>query len=141
PVSQGGFGVVPWGGASQFIDPTATWLWTQTNARFSAPAGTVDFSTLITNSSQQDKQALIHMLVDNDADVFLNDAKVGSGSMGFSVREYAKIPIALPWGTSTLRFRCVNSGTGPAGLLVAVVDAASGVTIVKSDPSSWVFNV
>ncbi|KAG5186483.1 hypothetical protein JKP88DRAFT_138091, partial [Tribonema minus] len=140
PVNQGGYGAIPWGGAAKFIEPSAMWLWTQNNARFSAPPATIDFSTLITNSSQDDQQAVIHILVDNDAVIYLNDIKVGSASMGFSNQDYNKLPVSIPWGTSTLRIRAMNTGQGPAGLIVAVVDAASGTTLVKTDPSSWVFN-
>jgi hypothetical protein len=60
--------------------------------------------------------------------------------MGFSTKDYPKIPVNLPWGTSTLRFRCTNTGQGPAGVIVAVVDAVSNVTMLKSDTTSFVFN-
>lgn len=139
PVSQGGFGAIPWGSGSKFIDPTATWLWSQTNARFSAPPATLEFSALITNSSKTEMPVVIHVLVDNDCELYLNDRHVGSASMGFSTQDYSKIPVSIPWGTNIISFRCTNTGNSPAGFIAAVVDAVTGVTLLKTDPSVFVF--
>ncbi|KAG5187449.1 hypothetical protein JKP88DRAFT_161948 [Tribonema minus] len=139
-VDQGGFGIVPWGAASNFEDKTAKWIWTSPNARFSAAVGTYDFAAQYKIMSTTPVTATLHILVDNDADVFLNGSKVGSASLGFSAQDYARIPMTLVWGVNDIVLHCTNTGVGPAGVCASLIDDASKTPLLHTEGSRWVYN-
>ncbi|KAG5191350.1 hypothetical protein JKP88DRAFT_174697 [Tribonema minus] len=139
-VDQGGFGTVPWGSASQFEDKTAKWIWTSPNARFSAPVGSYNFAAQLKIMSVTPVTAMLHILVDNDADIYLNGEKVGSASLGFSARDYSRIPLTLVWGVNDIVLRCTNTGVGPAGVCASLIDDVSKTPLLKTEGSRWVYN-
>ncbi|KAG2495249.1 hypothetical protein HYH03_006522 [Edaphochlamys debaryana] len=137
----GGPSTAPWA-LTDFADASARWIWTSPWATTKAPVSSVIvFSKAVTAPGPT--SATLHIAVDSSADVYINNAYVGTALSSKDSVAASQIPVFLPPGSSTISLRATNQWMGwqnqhPAGVLASVVDA-SGAVLVRTDSSwSWV---
>lgn len=126
--------IVPWN-ATNFIVPTAQWIWNTASAASSAPLGKVQFSQLFNNTSGAPMAAVLHILVDDSAVIKVNNVQVGTAS-GWTSATKVAMPLAVAW--NQIDIIATNNG-GPAGLLCVLV-GPSGYVLLTSD-ATWETNV
>ncbi|GIL66362.1 hypothetical protein Vafri_19839 [Volvox africanus] len=130
------------GSNKSFRDPQAMAIWV--NAGASSYASTVTaatFTTTITIAGQA-TQALLDIMVDDIADVFINGANITTVKWGWRWSgDYTNRPIKinLPVGTSTLSLRVQNTG-GPARV-AAYLSSSDGNTVLTRTNSAWTYTV
>ncbi|EEF61364.1 DUF4038 domain-containing protein [Pedosphaera parvula] len=100
------------------------WIWSpDAESAFAAPSGRRCFRKSFTlTSTSQITQALLHLAVDDNAEVFLNGTRLG-GLVGWNPYRELEVTSLLKSGPNILAIHAVNiqSGTtqkNPAGLLV-----------------------
>lgn len=138
-ISLGKYPIAPWGSTSNFVDPQAQWIWNLSTAATEAPANIpIKFSTLYTNSSGSPIDAVLHVLVDDNATVYLNGTKVGVVGGGWNSPDYTKLPISLPIGYNTIDIVATNAG-GPAALIASLVKTSDKSVLLRTD-NTWLTN-
>ena len=138
-VDLGPYGMSPWGTSSNFADRSARWIWNTWGADSWANwYQPIRFVQTYTNSLPRGRPVVIHLLIDNYGSISLNGQVLGifdDGWANWGDTGYPKLRGTLQPGQNLIDMLGVNSG-GPAGLLLAVVDAASGAVLFHSD-STW----
>ncbi|RKO94005.1 hypothetical protein BDK51DRAFT_45125 [Blyttiomyces helicus] len=129
------FGISPWGSASQFADPTASWIWYTSTAAATAPSGSVTFVNQYYNSSYNTMPAILHILADDSATVFVNGANVGVAVAGWSTTSYTKIPVNLTPGANLISIVDTNA-SGPAGLCASLISSVTNSVLLHTD-TTW----
>ncbi|GLI71130.1 hypothetical protein VaNZ11_016217, partial [Volvox africanus] len=125
-----------------FSDKQAMAIWV--NAGASSSASTLiaaTFTTTITITGQA-TQALLDLIVDDIADVFINGAYITTAKWGWRwLGDYTDRPIkiSLPLGTSTLSLRVQNTG-GAAGV-AAYLSSSDGKTVLARTNSAWTYTI
>lgn len=127
-------GDIPWYACPNFLDQNAKWIWNTSNARTSAPIGSVDFYYNYTNSGNS-KNIIINCIVDNICDIYLNNNSIGNQQGGWGGTG-GKFKAMMQNGTNLFKFSCKNQG-GSAGLLVTVIDADNLNSILFSSNKNW----
>ncbi len=128
----GPYDMGPWQ-ASNFRDRSAQWIWNDPDAAGGAAQGAcIVFNRAYTARTAVD--ATMDIVVDNQATVYLNGARVGQAAGGWEGGDYPKLALRLKRGANIIDVEAVNAG-GPAGLLVSVRDGA-GAVLLRSD-ASW----
>lgn len=141
-VELGQFGMGPWGGASNFIDKNAKWIWAEKNAQISAGVNIrYNFQTIYNNTTGKYIQATIHTIIDNEGIIFVNESNLRTVGGGWGDPNYPKISTVLKPGRNLLRFNCANLGgaPNPAGLIVSIVDKSNNNVLINSN-ASWVYS-
>ena len=135
-----------WGGDEypDFIDKSARWIWSHADGATYTETEYIGvefpFSTTVT--VQNSTNAIMHIIVDNIAKVYVNDSLVGEIGEDFHWAKggtnYPKIPISLTPGRNVITVRCINTG-GPGGLLVSIVGPGNKV-LSRTNTSSWIYD-
>ena len=128
--------MAPWGGASNFVDNSAVWIWNVQDAVSTAPLDPVKFSNQYYNSTGAPIDATLHVIVDDKAKITLNGNSVGDAAGGWADNNYSKLPITLASGNNLIDITATNEG-GPAALIVSLVKKSDGSILLRSD-GSWV---
>jgi len=128
----------PWKSTSQFVDPTAKWLWATSNAQSSAPPNILYRFQYVYNNSENIRTATVHVIIDNGGSFILNGSTIGvvSGS-GWATTAYSKMSVSLLPGNNLFVFPSYNAGSSnnPAGILISAVDENNN--ILFSTDSQW----
>jgi hypothetical protein len=132
----GAYGMGPWGSQGSWPDAQAQWIWDRPGAASDAPGGvSVSMEAYYFNTGAL-LSATLHVMADNHADVYLNNRLVQQGvGGGWGSNAYPRVALSLPPGSNVLRLVCVNDG-GPAGLVAALTEDASGRVLLHTD-ASW----
>lgn len=131
----GDFGMQPWGNNPSFPDRAAKWIWGEFEGHKNSTNNRYTFMKTISNPTNAPITATLHLMVDNDSQVYLNDTLVGNAAGGWSSgANYPKVNITIPSGNHLLKILAYNQG-GPAGFLGSITVA--GVTY-RTD-ASWTF--
>ncbi|GLI66407.1 hypothetical protein VaNZ11_010194 [Volvox africanus] len=124
-----------------FRDQQAMAIWV--NAGASSNASTLTAATFTTTIiTGQATQAVLDLIVDDIADVFINGAYITTVKWGWRyLGDYTDRPIkiSLPLGTSTLSLRVQNTG-GAAGV-AAYLSSSDGKTVLARTNSAWTYTV
>ena len=129
----------PWGSTSDFPDKEAQWIWNLKTAAVDAPSAPIKFSNQWYNKTNADVQAVLHTIVDNQGEVFLNGKKVGDiKGAGWVTKEYSKMDVTLKPGNNVIDIVALNVD-GPAALIVSLVAKSNNGVLLRSD-STWVTN-
>ncbi|GIL68365.1 hypothetical protein Vafri_21668 [Volvox africanus] len=127
------------GSNKPFSDPQAMAIWVHENATSSASTLiAATFTTTITITGQA-TQALLYLIVDDIAEVYINGAYITYVERGWLSREYTDRPIniTLPVGTSTLSLRVKNTG-GPAGVAAYLI-SSDGSSVLTRTNIAWTY--
>jgi hypothetical protein len=131
----GPIGMDPWRSAwgvqaNALGDPSVKWIWNHPRAAADDSSRTPQrLLTYYNNTTGAPQQIRIRMYVDNQADIFLNGAKVGA------ITTYGDITVSFPPGESMLTVAAINWG-GPAGICGIGSNLQTGLTVFKTD-ESW----
>jgi len=119
--SLGPYGVGPWFNRSNFVDPTANWIWHNPNGTGVGPLPATDtFNEICYHSGANSGEAILHVIFDDYGTVYLNGQYLGFvGREGWLKTNYTRIPSALLPGRNVFRFSVTNT-EATAGLLYAV---------------------
>ncbi|GIL54807.1 hypothetical protein Vafri_10496, partial [Volvox africanus] len=129
------------GSNKSFSDPQAMAIWVHENATSGASTLiAATFTTTITITGQA-TQALLHMIVDDIADIYVNGAYITTVRRGWKSGEYTDRPIniTLPVGTSTLSLRVQNL-VGSAKV-AAYLRSSNGSTVLTRTNSAWTYTI
>jgi hypothetical protein len=133
----GAFGMAPWYGAASFVDPSARWIWSRSDAASWVPlGGCIAFSSVFVVQASE-KTATLHVIVDNFSVVYLNGKKVGTADGGWGGPDYPKIanlPL-VPYADNNITIAATNVG-GPAGIIAALIATQGGRVLARTN-SSW----
>ncbi|GIL54595.1 hypothetical protein Vafri_10334, partial [Volvox africanus] len=124
-----------------FSDPQAMAIWVHEN--FHSSASTLvaaTFTTTVTIAGQA-TQALLHVIVDDIADIFVNGAFITTVKWGWVSGQYSDRPIkiTLPVGTSALSLRVKNTG-GPASIAAYLISSNGGTVLTRTN-SAWTYTI
>ena len=130
----GSYNMSPWN-TTTFIDHSAKWIWYNATASTSAPTDTYPAQFLYTyNNINKFITANVYINVDTETTLYLNNVQVSNLISGYSNNIIKNITI-LP-GSNEFNFKSQNTGGGPAGLLVSVIDINTNNILFNSN-SSW----
>ena len=124
----GNYGIAPWGttwgniwGSTNFPDKTAQWIWYSLFANSNAPnnSNPITIQYIWFNSLQIQIEATLSIIVDNYADIYLNQKQIANNINAVNV-DFTALP-----GKNLFEFKVKNSG-GPAGLVVTAMTAGPG---------------
>lgn len=139
----GDVGCSPWGPITGFPHNGAVkWIWNTPDARNVAPTQRPGVDPPVQFFKRWDTpvsvDGVMYCVVDNFARIFVNGMYVGPAADGgwAGGRPYRQ-NISMPAGLNEIRVEAYNEG-GPAGLLLAVLNANGGAMLLCSD-ASWVF--
>jgi hypothetical protein len=139
-VELGPFGMGPWGGASNFVDKNAKWIWAEPGAQNSVAANIrYNFQFVYNNTSGRFIQAIIHTIIDNEGTIFVNEQNLRTTGGGWGNPSYPKISTILRPGRNLIRINCSNLGAGPnpAGLILSCLDKSNNNVLFNTN-GSWV---
>lgn len=132
----GTYGMAPWGSASGFVAPSASWIWNSSTAYSDAPTDNFYIEVDWADSVPAPYWATLHIIVDNTCDVYMNGSYVGSvRSEGWNTTNYTRLSIYIQGGYNLLRLYVGNAAgntPNPAGLLCALVRDSDGVVMLPS---------
>lgn len=132
----GDFPMAPWGGAANFSDTSAKWIWNTSNAAAGAPAGVVKFSNQYYNASGSPVSTTLHMIVDDGATISINGSQVADvPGGGWANANYPKRPVTFVAGNNLIEISATNGG-GPAGTIFSFKKDSDNTVLIKSD-STW----
>ncbi len=130
------------GPGKPFADTQAKWIWYHTGAMSSSPpASSATFSATVLTAADQGTQVMLHIIVDDAADVYLNGAYLGSVTAGWTAGGYTNRPLTftLAKGTNTVSIFASNVGgsASAAGLIASLV--SSDGTVLARTGSAWTY--
>ncbi|EFJ51625.1 hypothetical protein VOLCADRAFT_103261 [Volvox carteri f. nagariensis] len=149
PAAQSIYGTDNIGVAKPFFDLSAKWIWYHTNGAGSGSNRTSSgqsiaplFIKTITVSTAGGTQALLHIIPDDDANIYVNGFFIQSVNAGWTSGTYTNRPITinLVQGTNVLAISIRNSGGGPAALLASLT-SMDGRTVLARTDKSWEVNL
>lgn len=128
---------------SNFIDPTASWIWNTPAANIGGPIGIVNFGATYNNTSPLTLNATIIVMVDNLCQVFVNSTMVMNisdnswllpGQYGIG---YAPIPPGFAKFTFAANnvYNPDNTQHNPAGLIYSVL--VNGSVLFNSGSNTY----
>ena len=138
------YGTETIGAGKPFTDIQAMWIWVNSDTNTASTLMRATFSTTI-SASAQGMQALLHLIVDDAAEIFLNGALIGSLQLGWLASEgkyaYINRPVrlTLALGTNILSVRVTNKA-GPAALLASIF-SSDGSTVLARTTGAWTYSV
>ncbi|GLC37523.1 hypothetical protein PLESTM_000598400 [Pleodorina starrii] len=136
-----GWSLVNIGAGKGFPDTQAAWIWTHAGANTSASAVARPTFTTFISAPEDGTPALIHVIADDTAEIYLNERLVMVVTGGLSVSDYSSdrpVWLSLSSGANQLSIRVTNNNGGPAGLLASVY-SADGSTVLTRTDSSWTY--
>ena len=130
--------MAPWGFTPAIPDPNARWIWNTADSDKSAPTGThVVFQTMV-NVTGESYAATLFVVVDNTAEVYFNDLKLGTAAGGWSPEgKAARYDVRMPPGVSVITMIATNiaspSPTNPAGIIATLIDRRNDQPVMHTD--------
>jgi hypothetical protein len=141
------YDVGPWNawrrhGSYNFVDKSARWIWSHEDGATydgwnDAPyiGDVFTFSTSVRVSKPT--EAIMHIISDNIAVVYLNDKKVETVKGGWkSGMKYPKVRLSLRSGLNIITIKAKNTG-GPGGFIASIL--ASGNVLRRTNVREWNF--
>ncbi|EFJ52418.1 hypothetical protein VOLCADRAFT_103075 [Volvox carteri f. nagariensis] len=139
PAAQSFYGTDNIGVGKPFTDLSAKWIWYHTTslAYGSGLSVAALFTTTVTVSTAGGMQALLNIIADDVADVYVNGAPNFSATHGWSAGSYTDRPLTvdLVQGTNVLAIN-VRNVRGP-GALLASLSTMDGRTVLARTDKSW----
>ncbi len=134
-------GVQTVGVGKPFTDTAAKWIWSATGAQKSAPITSKPTFYTVVAAAQAGMQALLDLIVDDVADIYLNGAFVRTISRGLLQAEYVDRPVtlSLAQGANLLSIRVTNKG-GSAGLLASISSSDGRRVLSRTSSATWSFS-
>ena len=137
------YGNAPWG-STNFPDKTAQWIWYSPMSNSNAPNNTNNPMTIQyiwNNTSNIQIEGTLNIMIDNYADVFLNDKQIANNISGGWSGGWSKVKFVAEPGSNLFEFKVKNSG-GPAGLLVTGLTVGPGPdnnNVLFHSDNTWKF--
>ena len=124
----GNYGIAPWG-STNFPDKTAQWIWYSPMANTNAPNNSNSEPMIIqyiwNNTTNIEIEGTLNIIIDNNADVFLNKKQIATNISGGWNSSWPKVNFTGLPGSNIFEFKVKNAG-GPAGLLVSAITRGTG---------------
>jgi hypothetical protein len=124
----GNYGIAPWG-SKNYPDKTAQWIWyapmSNTNSPNNSNTQGMTIEYIWDNKSHIEIEGILNIMIDNNADVFLNKKKIADNISGGWTGNWPKVNFTALPGSNLFEFVVKNSG-GPGGLLVSAMTSGPG---------------
>ncbi|EFJ43601.1 hypothetical protein VOLCADRAFT_96245 [Volvox carteri f. nagariensis] len=132
------------GPGKPFTDTQAKWIWSHAGADLGTSSGVrTTISTTVT-AAAPGTQTLLHLIVENFADVYLNGAFVTRLTGGWrNQQEYTNRPLQLTLaaGTNTLSVAAYGASYGGRAGLLASLTSSDSTTVLARTSSDWTCSV
>ena len=139
----GPYNMPPWS-ANVFgrIDPNARMIWNKRSYALCNPCADINrlinFQQVMFNSSASPMDVSLYIIIDDYADIYLNNISLGRVSGGWWLTSLQPVKMTLKSGQNVLKIAAINGG-GPGSLLYSVLNA-NGSPIIHSDTGTlWYY--
>ncbi|GIL61618.1 hypothetical protein Vafri_16042, partial [Volvox africanus] len=131
------------GPGKPFNDIQAKWIWSHAGADLGTSSGVRTTISTTVKVEQASTRALLHLIVENFADVFLNGILVTRLQGGWRTQEYTNRPLQLTLaaGTNMLSVEAYGAPYGGRGGVLASLTSYDGRNVLARTSSSWTCSV